>query len=192
MTPQTLSIYSNPAVIALNQDPSVSAGIRVWRYYVDDIDEYGQGEISLWRRTLANGDVAVALVNAGNNSREMNATLGDIFFDTGATRSPQAKETWDAYDLWANRMSDEAAGAIIDGNATRRGAAINQEDVNATRYNSSAFSYADGLAMNDAALFGVKTMTVMPQGTLRAMIPRHGIGLYRLRSQGNMRKRDEL
>ena len=191
MTPQTLSIYSNPAVIALNQDPSVSAGIRVWRYYVDEIDEYGQGEVSLWRRTLSNGDVAVAMINAGNNSREMNATLGDIFFDTGSTRSPQAMETWDVYDLWANRMSDVTASAIINGNATVNDGVVVDVD-GAMRYNSTAISYADGLATNNAALFGVKTATIIPQGTLKAMIPRHGVGLYRIRSQGKARKRDEL
>ena len=31
LTPANLAIYSNPAVIALNQDPSAGAGIRKWR-----------------------------------------------------------------------------------------------------------------------------------------------------------------
>lgn len=193
MSPETLSIYSNPAVIALNQDPAVSAGVRVWRYHVDDIDEYGQGEISLWRRTLSNGDVAVALVNAGNETREMNATLGDIFHDSGSTRSPYAMETWDVYDLWANRMDDATASSIISGNATVNGTVM--ENLNSTmRYNSSAMSYADGLAMNHPALFGRKTGAIAPMGTLRATVPRHGIGLFRIRSQGEagVRKRDEL
>ncbi|KAL9121058.1 MAG: hypothetical protein Q9187_002386 [Circinaria calcarea] len=193
MSPETLSIYSNPAIIALNQDPAVSAGIRVWRYYVDDIDQYGQGEISLWRRTLSNGDVAVALVNAGNETREMNATLGDIFLDSGSTRSPRAMETWDVYDLWANRMDDATASSIITGNATVNGTVMETRN-STTKYNSTAMSYADGLAMNHPALFGRKTGTIVPMGTLRATVPRHGIGLFRIRSQGGAgaRKRDEL
>ena len=193
MTARTLSIYSNPAVIALNQDPAVSAGIRVWRYYVDDIDQYGQGEISLWTRTLSNGDVAIAMVNAGNKTREMNATLGDIFFDSGSTRSPQAMETWDVYDLWANRMDDATASSIISGNATVSGTVMDNMN-STTRYNSTAMSYADGLAMENTALYGAKTSTIAPMGTLKAVVPRHGVGLFRIRSQGgaSKRKRDEL
>ena len=47
MTAESLSIYSNPAILAINQDPAVGAGQRHWRFYVEDKDEYGQGEISL-------------------------------------------------------------------------------------------------------------------------------------------------
>ena len=193
MTPQTYSIYSNPAVIALNQDPAVSAGIRVWRYFVPDIDEYGQGEISLWTRTLANGDIAVALVNAGNNSRMMNASLGDIFFDSGALRSPQAMETWDIYDLWANRMDDDTAASILSGGATINGTVINSMN-STSRYNATMTSYAEGLAMNSTALYGSMIGSVAPMGILNSMVPRHGVGLFRLRKQssGTMKKRDEL
>ena len=184
-------------MIAINQDPSSSAGVRKWRYYVNDTDEYGQGEISLWTNTLASGDVVVALVNAGNNSREMNATLQDIFLDasTAVTSgpSPLLMEAWDVYDLWANRMDDATASAILNGNATMNVNIMNITNIT-TRYNSTEMSYADGLAMNNSALLGAKTMTVDPMGTLTATIPGHGIGFYRLRSQGasSMRKRDEL
>jgi alpha-galactosidase len=51
LSPQSLSILSNPPIIALNQDPSAGAAVRKWRYLVDP-DDYGQGEIALWSRTL--------------------------------------------------------------------------------------------------------------------------------------------
>jgi len=187
MTSATLSIYSNPAVIALNQDAAVSAAVRHWRYYVSDVDEYSMGEISMWTRTLNNSDVAVALVNAGNKSREMNATLAEIFFDNGAARSTQAMMSYDVYDLWAYRMDNATATNILNGTA----GPLNANST--TRYNSTAMSYADGLAMNSTALLGNLTGSVSPLGTLTATVPRHGVGLFRLRAQpAGMKKRDEL
>ena len=62
-------------------------------------------------------------------------------------------------------------------------------------YNATAMSYAEGLAANEIALFGVKTAELVPGGTVQAMVPAHGVVVYRLRSQGGgggMRKRDEL
>lgn len=186
LTASALSIYSNPAVIALNQDPAVAAAVRRWRYYVDDKDEHNQGEISLWTRTLNNSDVAVAFVNAGNNSRMMNTTLADIFFDRGAERSKQAMINYDVYDLWAYRMDILTATMVLNGTAGE----ISPNST--TRYNATAMSYAEGLAMDAPALMGNKTGVVPPMGTLMAMVPRHGVGLFRLRAQGAMRKRDEL
>ena len=184
-------------MIALNQDPTNTAANRVWRYYVNDTNEYDQGEISLWVNTLASGDVAVALLNAGAESREMNATLQDIFLDSSTTSasgpSPMIMQAWDVYDLWANRMDNSTAMAIISGNVTANGT-ITDSTNSTTKYNSTSMSYADGLAANASELLGAKTMTIGPMGTLTAMIPAHGVGLYRLRSQGgsSMRRRDEL
>ena len=187
LTPSALSIYSNPAVIALNQDPAVSAAIRRWRYYVEDVDQYDQGEISLWTRTLNNSDVAIALVNAGNSSRVMNATLADIFVDNGGAKSLEAMMGYDVYDLWAYRMDNATASAILNGTAMEITAN------STTRYNATAMSYAEGIAMNSPALMGNLTGSVAPLGTLTAMVPNHGVGLFRLRAQpGGMRKKDEL
>ncbi|MCJ1350814.1 MAG: hypothetical protein MMC33_000795 [Icmadophila ericetorum] len=192
MSHSTLSIYSNPAVIALSQDPSISAGNRIWRQSVPDKDSYGQGEISLWVRTLANGDQAVTLVNGGNNSRMMHATLADIFFDEGADESPQAAINWDIYDLWANRMSNATATEILNNTALYDGP-VTASMNSTTRYNATAMSYAEGLALNSTALFGAKIGSVQAMGTLKVMVPRHGVGLYRLRSTGvGIRERDEL
>ena len=187
LTPSSLSIYSNPAIIALNQDPAVSAGIRAWRYYVPDVDSYGQGEISLWTRVLNNNDVVVAMVNAGNKEREMNATLSDIWYDYGAERSAQAMMGYDVYDLWANRMDNVTATSILNGTSAQ----VTANDK--ARYNATVMSYEDGLNQNATALFGAKVMTLEPAGVLKATVPRHGVGLYRLRANGvTIRKRDEL
>lgn len=187
MTPASLSIYSNPAVIALNQDVSVAAAQRHWRFYVGDKDEFGGGEISLWTRVLNNSDIAVALVNAGNKTREMNATLAEMFFDSGAARSKEAKLSYDVYDLWANRMDDYTATMVLNGTAP-----IIDNHNSTMRYNATALSFAQGLLANQTALFGSKVQTVAPLGTLTATVPRHGVGLFRLRARSGLAKRDEL
>ena len=192
LSPANLAIYSNPAVIALNQDPSATAGIRKWRYYVEETDQYGQGEISLWTRVLDNGDTVIALVNAGNSSRQMNATAEDIFLDQATAGTyvpaPELSESFDVYDLWANRMSESEASSLINGNATEM-----MGGNSTTRYNATATSYADGLSQNNTALFGTRIGTLAPGGTWTAEIPRHSVGLYRFRpASSSMRKRDEL
>jgi alpha-galactosidase len=193
LNPGNLAIYSNPAVIALNQDPSASAGIRKWRYYVNDTDQYGQGEIALWTRTLHNGDTVIALLNGGNSTRTMNATLSDIFLDqsTAGTFVPAAElgESWDVYDLWANRMSNAEAASILNGTAPLVTSSTNST----TRYNATALSYSEGLNQTNPALFGSKVGTIAPHGTWTAQIPRHSTGLYRLQKGSSpKRKRDEL
>lgn len=193
LTPANLAIYSNPAVIALNQDPSAGAGTRKWRYLVNDTDIYGQGEISLWTRTLKNGDRVIALLNGGNSTRTMNATLTDIFLDeaTAGTYVPAAEleESWDVYDLWANRMSNTEAAALINGTAP----IITSTANSTTRYNATALSWVEGLNQTHAALFGVKVGSIAPRGTWTAEVARHGVGLFRLRKVGGAkRKRDEL
>lgn len=195
LSPANLAILSNPAVIALNQDPSASAAVRKWRHEVpDDVDADGAGEIALWTRVLDNGDTVVALINAANSSRTLNATIHDIFLDqaTAGTYIPPTEldTTWDVYDLWANRMTDDEAAAVKAGNAT----AIGEEESSKTRYNATARSYADGLAANDTALFGEKVGQLAPGGVLEAEVERHGVGLFRLRAVGGgaKKKRDEL
>ncbi|KAI9691396.1 MAG: hypothetical protein M1820_009684 [Bogoriella megaspora] len=213
LSPANLAIYSNPAVIALNQDPSGGAAVRKWQYFVDP-DEYGQGEIALWTRQMNNSDMVFALLNAGNSSRcgstcpdavssqanfsrrSMNTTLYDIFLDAataGAYKAPlQLEEQFDVWDLWGNRMSDEEAATLINGTAP----AIGANSTSVTRYNATAVSYADGLNANNTALYGKKVGTIGPgaQSTFEATIDRHSVGLYRIRqiSDNARRKRDEL
>lgn len=197
MTPATLSIYSNPAVLAVSQDPLGSSAYRVWRYPAAQ-DEYGQGEISLWTGSLFGGDYIVALVNAGNVSLVMNASLADIFFTSERGPAEKIMQTWDAFDLWQNRMDDETALAIINSNATSndprtKNSAAGTIETESARYNSTALSYEDGLAANHPALLGAKIATIQPKGALEVEVPRHGIRLFRFRSAGGgTRKRDEL
>jgi len=184
----SLSIYTNPAILAISQDPMGSAIVRRWRYYVADIDQYGQGEISMWSGNLAQGDMVVVLLNAGNQERSMNATLADIFVDDGGVLAPEAKMSYDMYDLWANRMPNATANMIIDSNST-----MNAANLTSYYYNSTKTSYADGIMANNSLLMGSKCGTVQGLGTLTATVPRHGVMAYRLRPIPTaLVKRDEL
>jgi len=193
LSPANLAIYSNPAVIALNQDPSAGAATRVWRHLCNDTDAYGQCETSLWVRTLANGDFAIALLNGANSTINMTAVASDIFLYQGVSGTyrpaPQLSQVWDVYDLWGNRMSDNEAQTIISANET-----VTQVSMNSTtRYNATAMSYAEGLIANATALFATKVGQLAPGGTWTAEVARHSVGLFRLRmAEGGMRRRDEL
>ena len=207
MDAKTLSILSNPAIIAINQDPLGMPAFRVWQKpgpvqnntYSTDL--YSQGETYFWTGKLDSGDMVVAFVNAGSSPTAMSATMNDIFIDQITTGSSapvkQTMQMWDVHDLWANRMPDLAAQAIING--TIMAMSGNETIFNSTMssssmmYNSSAMSYADGLAANKTALLGKKVGALSPMGTLSAEVAGHGVAAYRLRSQGMMmRKRDEL
>lgn len=195
LSPANLAIYSNPAVIALNQDPSGGAATRVWRQLCNDTDVNGQCETSLWVRTLKNGDFAIALLNGANSALNMSATASDIFFYQGVSGTykpaPQLSQVWDVYDLWGNRMSNNEAQALISANET----VTQVNNMNSTtRYNATATSYAEGLMANATALFGTKVGQLAPSGTWTAQVARHSVGLFRLRmvDGSSMRKRDEL
>ncbi|KAH7912903.1 glycoside hydrolase family 27 protein [Hygrophoropsis aurantiaca] len=189
MTPSALSILTNPAVIAISQDPSGSSITRRWRYWVNDTDISGKGEIQLWSGSLAYGDYVVVLLNAGSAARPMNATLEDIFWlnGPGGTAS-QVKQAWDIYDVWANRMPNATAAAIIAANGT------SGVDISQYYWNATQMSYADGLAANSSMLMGNYTGTVQPMGTINTEVEAHGLKMFRLRlhASGSATKRDEL
>ena len=191
LSARDLSILNNPAIIALSQDPLGVSAVRIWRIDVDDddLDSYGQGELQLWSGPLSGGDHFVALLNAANRTREMSAAAHDIFHDAGAEGASEASTAeWTLHDLWANRMPEEVAQALIDGNSTRAA------DLNVTSYyyNATETSYEDGLAAENTLLLGRSVATLSPKGTITAAVPRHGIMAYRLRRAGQPRKRDEL
>lgn len=195
LSPANLAIYSNPAVIALNQDPSAGAGYQLWRNNTcTDVDDNGQCEYSLWVRGLANGDYVIALINGANSTMTMNASLTDIFLwqSLGGTSKPAAQlsETWTVHDLWGHRMGTKQASNILNGTAPMITATTNST----TRYNATALPYAQGLLNNNTALFGTKVGTIKPHGTWTADIARHSVGLYRLRlaSTASKAKRNEL
>ena len=185
----SFSIYTNPAILAISQDPAGSSAQRRWSLPAST-DMYGQGEIQLWAGNLAQGDYVVILLNAGNSEMMMNATLADIFIDNGGAKSTQAQSAWDMYDLWGNRMPNATADMILSTNST-----VNVANGTDYLYNATAMSYAEGIMANHSMLMGSYTGQVAPMGTIQAMVPRHGVAAYRLRPRGSpimKHKRDEL
>lgn len=196
ITPSALSILSNPAVLAISQDPNSRPADRQWRYFVPDTDQYGMGEIQMWSGSLSNGDMSVLMLNAGNKPREMNASLVDIFWSGGpGGTAGQVKQTWDIYDLWANRMDDGTAAKLI---AAANGTSGEDPTTIGTqyRYNATAVGgYASGLTQGLPVLLGKKIGTVQPYGTFNASVARHGVRFFRLRQSttaGAAARREEL
>jgi alpha-galactosidase len=178
MKPADFSILSNAAIIAVNQDPLGSSAIRRWIWNTENTDENFRATIQMWSGSLKSttggeeNDVVVLLINGGKNTREMNATLAEIFVDNGPRgKAKEVKMAWEVRDLWANRMSTEEASWII-GNST----------VGTGLYNATKTSYAQGLANLDEELLGKVTTTVMPSGTITATVDPHGARVFRLRA----------
>jgi alpha-galactosidase len=198
ITPQDLAILSNAAVIAVNQDPLGQSASRKWLYTDGD----GGSGLQLWSGNLKGtvnedyNDYVVLLVNGNNNVTVMNATLSDIFFDSGPRgHAPQVGMSWEVRDLWAGRMSNETAQAIIDASAATSNATSRHNTTNilSGRYNATATSYADGLVANNSLLLGTVTTTIEASGTVIATVDRHGAAMFRLRAiPTGTRKRDEL
>ena len=145
------SIYTNPAILAVSQDPAGAAIIRKWRKYVGPGDDFEQGEIQMHSGNLDNGDWVVVLLNAATKEMQMTAEAGDIFLDDGGKKSTEAKSSWDVYDLWANRMPDSVANMIVQQNMT-----IQAANATSYYYNATAMSYKEGIAKNHTLLMGTK------------------------------------
>lgn len=201
ITNKTLSILTNAAAIAVNQDPLGSSAARRWYYDTDAVDEYGRGSIQMWSGSLNSttdsewDDMVVVLINGQNASATLNATLADIFIDSGTYgTAPQAALSWEVRDLWSYRLSDEEAQQVIDAaNTTESGSGV-AGNVTTKLYNATQTSYADGLEAKNELLLGKVMGTVPPQGTLTANIERHGAAMFRLRAvmTDAVRKRTEL
>lgn len=191
ITPQALSILNNPAVIAVNQDPASSAAAR--RTYVLTGDKTHYTSMQMWSGTLnsttggAQSDMVVLMINGMPEATTMTASLADIFIDNGLDgTAPQVDMAWEVRDLWANRMSDKQAQAIITAaNATGNANGDTAGPVvNGTSgwYNATKTSYADGLKNLDEAVLGKVTTTVHPSGTITATVDSHGCAMFRLRA----------
>lgn len=189
ITNKTLSILTNAAAIAVNQDPLGSSAARRWYYDTDSVDEYGRGSIQMWSGNLNSttdsewNDMVVVFVNGQNTSATMNATLADIFIDSGTYgTAAQVAMSWEVRDLWSNRMTDAEAQAVIDAaNATESGSGV-AGNVTSKLYNSTQTSYADGLEAKNELLLGKVVGTIEPQGSLTAVVDRHGAAMFRLRA----------
>lgn len=197
--PSDLALLSNPAVIAVNQDPMGSSAARRWLYETNQTDAYGKSSIQMWSGSLESttggehNDYVVVLINGNNATTVMNATLADIFNDSGpAGTAEQVKMSWEVRDLWANRMNETEARDIISassasGNETT---GFDATRVGEGRYNATKTSYAEGLAARDPLLLGKVAMTVKPEGTIVATVDPHGAAMFRLRARS--RGKDEL
>lgn len=172
------SIYTNPALIAINQDPLGSPAVRRWRQYItDDVDQYGQtGEISMWSGSLWPDNQIVILLNAGSRDMAMNASLADVFVDYGGANAKEVKMAYDLFDIWGNRMPNATAEQVLSTNSTQAAADLGNYWLNVTET-----SYADALAANSSVVLGKPVGQLQAGGTLQAMVPSHGVVAWRLR-----------
>ena len=183
ITPKALSILSNPAVIAISQDPAGSSAARRYFYSTNSTSPYDGSSLQMWSGSLTSTtggtytDQVVLLINGSPETQLMNASLAEIFVDSGPSgKAKQVGLSWEVRDLWAGRMSDEIAAAIIAGNSTMSSNGTNYEVWNAT-----ATSYKDGLAAKSEVLLGSVTQTLAPMGTIQASVAAHGAAMFRLR-----------
>jgi len=92
MTNETLTIITNEALIAVNQDSAGSPANRIWKKSVD-----GGGDLSLWQGSLANNVFVIALLNTSPNTQTVDILMSDAFIDQGAAYEAQPYEL---FDLW--------------------------------------------------------------------------------------------
>ena len=184
----TLSILSNPALIAINQDPLGMSAFRVWErpatYLTNSSSSaalYNPLTTSFWTGNLNGGDQVVAFLNAGPFPAKLTATYAEIFVDkvtTGSSKPvPMLAQSWEVYDLWGNRMDNATANAVLKGNVT-----VAEEK--GLWWNATNMRYADGVKANYSAVLGKKVGELGPGRTLDAVVEAHGVMAYRLRSLG--------
>ncbi|TFY59512.1 hypothetical protein EVJ58_g5725 [Rhodofomes roseus] len=92
MTNETLSIITNDAIIAVNQDANGSPVERRWNTPISS-----GGTLSLWSGSLVNNTFVAALMNTSPDTQTVGVNFTDVFIDQGA--SYQAG-TYEIYDLW--------------------------------------------------------------------------------------------
>lgn len=173
-------------MIAINQDPLGRAANRVSRNLDAPKDKYGIGETQVWSGPLYGGDQVVVLLNAAGNDVNMTTDLNEIFVAEGPEGStPQAKEKWAIYDLWANRMEERTAQAILDAPFEHLEGVFAKLNV----YNSTRMPYVDGLRAGDERLMGKMIGQIAPGGEIKTMVQKHSVKMYRLRSLGLGEKR---
>jgi len=186
LSPASLSILNNPAIIAINQDPEGRSATRIRRDLNVKKDKYGVGEVQVWSGSLYGGDQVVILLNAADEDLEISAGLDEIFLHDGPGGSaPQNFEEWEVYDLWANRMDEKLAQKILDADAPQAIELL----ASANWYNSTALSYKEGLKRSDARLLGKKVGKIAAKGTLTKKVRKHAAEIFRLRSVGEGGKR---
>lgn len=91
MTNETLSIITNDAIIAANQDPGGSPASRIWKVPVTG------GDLSLWSSSLQNFVFVFALLNTSPETQTVDVLFSDVFLDQGIVFSQREFKLW---DLW--------------------------------------------------------------------------------------------
>jgi alpha-galactosidase len=68
MSIETASLLMNPEILAVNQDPLGQQAVRLVQ----------NGRLELWRKRLADGSLALALLNRGSTGQEIAFTAGSL------------------------------------------------------------------------------------------------------------------
>ena len=85
LTPEITAILTNRDMLAIDQDPLGRQGDRI----------FAEGPVEIWSRPLANGDVALAIVNFGQDTFLRGIALH--------LKEAGAADGWKAYDVWAGK-----------------------------------------------------------------------------------------
>jgi len=104
MTNQTLSIITNSAIIAVNQDSLGSPAVRIWRQTLENSDPKiaGTPSLQLWAGSLVNDSTVVALLNTGSKNQTVDVQFKDVFVDSSSTVQ---NAQYRVYDLWQKSSS---------------------------------------------------------------------------------------
>ncbi len=92
ISPEAVNILTNPGAIAINQDPKGVQGIMVMRI----------GNQEVWAKPLADGSLAVGLLNKGS----ANATVTCDFRFLGLTSAQTV------CNVWTGKLEESATGSI--------------------------------------------------------------------------------
>ncbi|KAI0374369.1 alpha-galactosidase [Pilatotrama ljubarskyi] len=92
MSNETLTIITNDALIAVNQDPNGSPASRIWKHRLPE-----GGDLQLWQGSLVNNEFVFALMNTSPNPQTVNVSFTDVFVDQGPSYQ---SGTFTLYDLW--------------------------------------------------------------------------------------------
>jgi alpha-galactosidase len=94
LTPEVTAILTNREVIAIDQDPLGRQAERI----------YAEGPVEIWSRPLANGDVALAIFNFGEDESLLRG-ISLHLKEAGAAPGWKARDLWAGQDL--GRITDK-------------------------------------------------------------------------------------
>lgn len=167
MSSDVRGILTQPDVLAIDQDPLVRQADRVR----DD------GDAEVWAKPLADGSVAVALLNRGNGSRQISTTLGQVGLGSGTY---QYREVWTgATGTTTNQLSAQVAQhgvalfRISAGGTTppppTGSALVSASSGRCLDVPGSATTNGTGLVIWDCHSAANQTWTAGTDGTLRSL-----------------------